>query len=106
MAKKSFKSGIFHEHKTTINFGGKIGLCAGYYKEDKSSYVFIFELSREYKLGETIDEEDIKKGLENCEVCLRFSDTRSIDSVIESLTRAKEVLFKENRKNAKDFIQR
>lgn len=65
------ETGIYHEHKTTIVFGGGIGLVAGGDKEGNFC-IMIGELGKKYKKGEKVSDEDAQNLVKNAEVCIFF----------------------------------
>lgn len=90
------ESGIFHEHKTVIVFGGNIGLVSGANVENTNA-ILIGELNHKYQPGEEISKEDSEQLVKNAEVCILFPELKDavtfrdfVCDMVDRIAREKE----------------
>lgn len=96
------QSGIYSRAKTSVVFGGKIGIVLSYAKVGCLDCMLLGELKNNYGAGNLIDKSQelpTKAFVDEAQICLMFPDTKSLDVVIEALNKIRDFKLKRETMN-------
>lgn len=99
------ETGIYNEHKTVIVFGGAIGMAAAG-DEEGNFYILLGELSKKYKSGDKLSDEDANNLVKNAEICMFFPEINDMIAFRGFVEDAYEEMVKYKTKRKEEINER